>query len=159
MTRAEKRQHVWQLLKENATRSNREIGRIAGVSHVAVGTMRKKFEAESETYHPPSAETYHPLETYHQVETYAGGNVADLANDPIEDIAAKVPVARRAALVKALVAGSSQAKRPDEWKYRTSAEVRAAIIAAHVAGMGIVAISEKFGVKRQTAHSIIRVGK
>jgi hypothetical protein len=57
MTRAEKRQHVWRLLKENATRSNREIARIAGVSHVAVGTMRKEFEADCETYHP--VETYH----------------------------------------------------------------------------------------------------
>jgi hypothetical protein len=110
MTRAEKRQHVWRLLKENATRSNREIARIAGVSHVAVGTMRKEFEADCETYHP--METYHP----------AAGKIVDLANDPIEDIAAKVPKARRAALVKALLAASSQAKRPGEWKYRTSPE-------------------------------------
>ena|SRR6516162_2623163 len=148
MTRAEKRQHVWRLLKENATRSNREIARIAGVSHVAVGTMRKEFEADSETYQP--VETYHPA---------AGGEIVDLANDPIEDIAAKVPKARRAALVKALLAAYSQAKRPGEWKYRTSPEVRAAIIAAHVAGVGIVAISEKYGVKRQTARSIIRLGR
>jgi hypothetical protein len=70
-----------------------------------------------------------------------------------------VPKARRAALVKALLAASSQAKRPGEWKYRTSSEERAAIIAAHVAGVGIVAISEKYGVKRQTARSIIRLGR
>jgi hypothetical protein len=156
MTRAEKRQHVWRLLKENATRSNREIARIAGVSHVAVGAMRKEFESHSKTCHPASVETHHSAETYHVA---AVGKIVDLANDPIEDIAAKVPEARRPALVKALLAASSQAKRAGEWKYRTSPEVRAAIIAAHVAGVGIVGISEKYGVKRQTARSIIRLGR
>ena len=41
MTRAEKREIVLQLLETDSARSNREIARIAGISHIAVGSIRK----------------------------------------------------------------------------------------------------------------------
>jgi hypothetical protein len=120
MTRAEKREIVLQLLEEDSARSNREIARIAGISHVAVGSIRKTYQPV-ETLEPaaslsevttqkvatrkltrrtkvtahPTPETYRSAESYRpasEVESYQSpdGKLVDLDHAPLKEIAARI---------------------------------------------------------------------
>jgi hypothetical protein len=66
MTRADKRERIRQLLKEDPTRSNREIGQIAGVDHVTDGAVRRDLEVDGEIHQPSTSGEFHQHETHHE---------------------------------------------------------------------------------------------
>lgn len=171
MTRAEKRKQIARLIAENPGASDRTIGKLAGVDGKTVAAVRKS-SAEIETPHPaeiPQAKTpqcgkearkfrieFRSAENGAEIET-PHADLVDLAKAPVDEIAAAIkalPEERRAALVQALLA--SEPKPPGHWKFRTSADQRAELMALCAGGMSVSEAAIKTGINYRTAVSQIK---
>jgi hypothetical protein len=192
MTRAEKRELIEQLIAENPERSDREIGRLAGVSPTTVGTLRRKLDTskldgpkldaskldthkldsaprlDSLSLAAPKLDTQKldasklngseldapKLDTrLSKLDGSETGRLVDLTNDPVDKIAAQVQTLtpeRLALLAPLFVPGLGRRDRGPPRKYD-----RAAIFAAHAAGLSSHKIAERFGAPYSTITWIL----
>jgi len=151
LSRAEKRAAVQRLLQEDPTRSNREIARLAGVSHVAVSTMRKEFErAASE-------------------QAIAEAKRIDIDTVPLSDLLKRImawPEERRVELLHWLERGKTYGLRFTKdgrivgnrpWLIK-HAEKRESVLQAIAEGESDFMIGQRLGVPPATVYTIRQRG-
>ena len=143
MTRAEKRGRVLQLLAEHPEASDREIGRLAGVSPTTVGKVRLNL---SRTV----AE-----------RAIADSRSVDIDTAPLSTILRRImawPEERRVELLSLLdlaVNGPGQEPLSCPWNRKYTAEQRAGVIAAAKRGLSATQAGALFGVERASARYMI----